>query len=296
MKLYEFYNDTFKLFIRDDGEEKKFFQLDLKLFNATPLINETLANIDNVVMFSATLAPEQYFKTLLAIDDYEFLQVPNAFNPENLLLLYDDETSLYYRDREKTISEVYAKIKAAISLKVGNYIAYVPSFHYLNLIKEYFVHDDFNLVLQKSFMTERDKENYLSNFTENPTVTTLGLAVIGGSFSEGVDLVSDRLGGVIIVGVGFPALTLESQKLRAYYDEQDLNGFMYTYHYPATNKILQTMGRVIRGPFDRGFILLIDKRYGENPYREVVKNYNARKVKAVTSDEVKRELSAFFFN
>lgn len=296
MKLYEFFNDTFKLFIRDAGEEKKFFQLDLKLFNATPLINDTLSNIDNVVMFSATLAPQQYFKTLLAIDDYEFLEVPNAFNPDNLLLLYDDETSLYYRDREKTITEVYAKIKAAISLKVGNYIAYVPSFHYLNIIKEYFAADDFNLVLQKSFMTEHDKEEYLSKFTENPSETTLGLAVIGGSFSEGVDLVSDRLSGVVIVGVGFPALTSESQKLREYYDAQALNGFMYTYHYPATNKVLQTMGRVIRGPFDRGFILLIDKRYGENPYRDIVKNYNARKVKAVTSDEVKQALSAFFFN
>lgn len=296
LKLYEYFNDAFKLFITSTLDEKTFFTLNLQLFNATPLINTTLAQIDNVVMFSATLAPKPYFETLLAINDYEFLEVPNAFKPDNLILLYDNETSLYYRDRERTINDVYQKIKAAISVKVGNYIAYVPSFQYLNLLSELFRSDNINLVLQKSLMTESDKEAFLSEFIDNPQVTTLGLAVIGGSFSEGVDLVSDRLSGIVIVGVGFPALTNETEMQKVYYDEHNLNGFMFTYHYPATNKVLQTMGRVIRGPNDRGFILLIDKRYGENPYYDIIKNYNAIKVKVTSVNGITTKLSSFFFN
>ncbi len=296
LKLYENYDDNFHLFISNDEKDTRFFTLNLRALNATPFIVNTLEKIDNVVMFSATLAPKEYYVPLLAIDEYMFLDVPNPFLKENLLVLYDDVTSLFYKDREKTINEVYEKIMTAISMQVGNYIVYLPSFAYLEQIVPYFNKNGANIVVQQRIMSEFDKQQFLASFVINPTVTTIGFAVIGGSFSEGVDLVAERLSGIALVGVGFPAVTYENSALQTYYDVHGENGFAFTYVYPAINKILQTMGRVIRSESDRGFVLLIDKRYGQNPYFRTIQNYNATVVNVHTKDDIKTRLAPFLLN
>lgn len=296
LKLFENYNDNFHLFITNDEQATRFFTLNLRALNATPFIVNTLEKIDNVIMFSATLAPKEYYTPLLAINEYMFLDVPNPFLKENLLVLYDDVTSLFYKDRDKTIKEVYEKITTAISMQVGNYIIYLPSFAYLEQIIPYFAKSGVNIVVQQRVMSEFDKQQFLASFVTNPAVTTVGFAVIGGSFSEGVDLVAERLSGIALVGVGFPAVTYENSALQTYYDVHGENGFNFTYVYPAINKILQTMGRVIRSESDRGFVLLIDKRYGQNPYFRTIQNYNAMVVNVHTKADIKTHLAAFLLN
>jgi len=93
--------------------------------------------------------------------------------------------------------------------------------------------------------------------------------VMGGIFGEGIDLVGERLVGAVVVGVGLPQLGLERDLIRHYYDERDIPGFEYAYTYPGMNRVLQAAGRVIRSESDRGLILLVDRRFGEERYGEL---------------------------
>ncbi|OQC11264.1 MAG: bifunctional ATP-dependent DNA helicase/DNA polymerase III subunit epsilon [Tenericutes bacterium ADurb.Bin087] len=289
-------SDDFVLFTEVDEERKFFPKFYVKCLNGAKFINEFLRIIDHAIFFSATLAPAPYFKTMLDIDD-DIHQIPNPFKREQLLIMVDGSTSLYYKDRDQTLSTVAAKIRAAISVKVGNYIVYTPSFVYLeNLERELGNSDDYDLIVQRSSMSDVEKEEYLDTFKLSPTKTTLGLAVLGGSFSEGVDLVSDRLSGVIILGVGYPPPSFEKELEKDYFDNKLNDGISYAYVYPALNKILQTMGRVIRSEVDYGFILLMDKRYNYNPYRSQLENYDGFVVQVKDAERISHLLARFFLN
>ena len=189
------------------------------------------------------------------------------------------------------------KIIAATSVKTGNYLIYTPSFFYLEqLAAKLFNAGIYNLVIQQQIMSDREKEDYLSMFTPNPQETTIGLAVLGGSFSEGVDLVSDRLSGVIILGVGYPPPSFDKELEKDYFDKILDDGNSYAYVYPALNKILQTIGRVIRTENDYGFVLLMDKRYSFLPYRTYLENYDATLVKVNSPQTISSELAQFLLN
>jgi Rad3-related DNA helicase len=110
-------------------------------------------------------------------------------------------------------------------------------------------------------MTEEDRERFLEQFQENNQESTIGFAVMGGVFSEGIDLVGDRLTGVVIIGVGLPQLGLERDIIKDYFNQIGKNGYHYAYVFPGMNKVLQAAGRLIRSEEDSGTILLIDDRY-----------------------------------
>lgn len=117
-------------------------------------------------------------------------------------------------------------------------------------------------------MSEAQKEAFLQPFMQpKEGETTIGLAVLGGSFGEGIDLVGDRLTGVIIIGVGLPQMNPERTILQSYFDYKLQQGFNFAYLYPAFTKILQAAGRVIRSENDIGFVLLCDERYIKAEYR-----------------------------
>lgn len=117
------------------------------------------------------------------------------------------------------------------------------------------------LLLQRGDMAEEERESFLSAFDAGNEGTLIGFAVMGGVFSEGIDLVGDRLTGVAIVGVGLPQICLERDIIRDYFNSQGKNGFDYAYVYPGMNKVLQAGGRLIRTETDQGQLLLIDDRY-----------------------------------
>lgn len=296
LKILDLVDEDFVLYTEIDEERTFFPKFYVKCLNGAKFINEVLSGIDHALFFSATLAPAPYFKTILDIED-DIHQVPNPFKKEQLLIMVDGGTSLYYKDRAETLSEVAAKIKAAISVKTGNYIVYTPSFVYLeHLEKELGNNEEYDMIVQRQGMTDIEKEAYLESFTLSPSKTRLGLAVLGGSFSEGVDLVSDRLSGVIILGVGYPPPSFEKELEKEYFDNKLNDGISYAYVYPALNKILQTMGRVIRSEKDYGFILLMDKRYNFNPYRAQLKSYDGILVQVRNANRIGEILSRFFLN
>ncbi|OQA78965.1 MAG: bifunctional ATP-dependent DNA helicase/DNA polymerase III subunit epsilon [Tenericutes bacterium ADurb.Bin239] len=296
LKILDLVDEDFVLYTEIDEERTFFPKFYVKCLNGAKFINEVLGGIDHALFFSATLAPAPYFKTMLDIED-DIHQVPNPFKKDQLLIMVDDGTSLYYKDRAETLGEVAAKIKAAISVKTGNYIVYTPSFVYLeHLEKELGNNEEYDMIVQRQGMTDVEKEAYLESFTLSPSKTRLGLAVLGGSFSEGVDLVSDRLSGVIILGVGYPPPSFEKELEKEYFDNKLNDGISYAYVYPALNKILQTMGRVIRSENDYGFILLMDKRYNFNPYRAQLKSYDGILVQVRNANRIGEILSRFFLN
>ena len=154
--------------------------------------------------------------------------------------------------------------------------------------------DSIDLLIQTRDMTTTSRQAFLNEFKANPKTTTIGLTVVGGIFSEGVDLVDDRLGGVIIIGVGFPSITFDKELIRQYYEQNGQNGFSYAYVAPGINRVLQAMGRVIRSETDKGFILLIDQRYLENRYRKIIENYNGRLVYVDNEQMIKGAIAKFF--
>lgn len=275
LKLYDILNEDFSLYI----EKKEGLMPEIKIFCLNPksYINNGLLLANTNILFSATLSPNEYYLPLLNHNSTStFLKVDNPFDRENLSLLIATSVETTMRKREQTYGEVADYILSAISGKQGNFMIFCPSFSYLEKIGEYldFV-GDIEIVKQVAKMDAYDRQIFLANFAPNPKKTHVGLTVVGGIFGEGVDLIDDRLSGVIIIGVGFPSMTFERDLITTYYDNRQESGRNYAYIYPGINKILQAMGRVIRSESDKGFILLIDKRYSHKNYNKIVTNYNA---------------------
>ena len=182
--------------------------------------------------------------------------------------MIDSEISTAYKNRDATKNDLAGKIVSALEGMTGNYMVFFPSFEYMNqimpLVSERLGTEGCRIINQFPEMTENDKTEYLSAFAEASKELLIGTAVLGGHFGEGIDLVGDRLSGVIIVGVGLPKVTPERQILLNYYTEKFGDGFAFAYRFPGWQKVLQAVGRVIRTEEDTGFALLIDSRL-ENP-------------------------------
>ncbi len=235
-------------------------------------IDRSLSLAHSCVLFSATLQPPDYFMYSLGIGKKgESLELPSPYDKSNLCLLAADRVSTRLADRETTAGEIVEMVTALAEAKTGNYICYLPSYKYLLLISDAFVpmaaRKGFDVTVQKKNMTESEREEFLSRFTESPERSHIGFCVLGGLFSEGVDLPGDRLSGVAIVGVGLPQISSELNLRRDHFDGICERGNEFAYMFPGMNKVLQAAGRVIRGENDRGVVLLIDDRFGTPDYR-----------------------------
>ena len=180
--------------------------------------------------------------------------------------------STRYRDREGSYQQVVALILATIEAKPGNYLVFFPSYQYLTAVVQHFQEQaaGHRVLVQRREMDDRDREAFLADFQREGGQPLVGFAVMGGAFGEGIDLIGDRLIGVVVVGVGLPGLCLERDLIRDHFQHRD--GFAYAYQFPGMNRVLQTAGRVIRTEQDRGVVLLIDDRFGQNRYRTLFPN------------------------
>lgn len=228
--------------------------------------------------FSATLSPGTYYLDMLGggPDDYS-LSVPSPFAKEQLDVRIEP-LSTRYQDRERTREPLVQLLLKLTWGRLGNYLIFFPSYAYMNDVYEAFelarreaglVHP-VRTLLQTADMTEEERERFLMAFDADNETTLAGFAVMGGIFSEGIDLVGDRLTGVVVVGVGLPQLGLERDVIRDYFNGLGKNGFDYAYVYPGMNKVLQAGGRLIRSEDDRGMLVLVDDRYYQPKYRQLL--------------------------
>jgi DNA excision repair protein ERCC-2 len=248
--------------------------LKIKLFCIDPSIQleNALNRCKSAIFFSATMTPINYFRKILGCSNQATqLTLPSPFPCENLTLYVSDNVSTLYRQREKTKQEVSRVIGTLVNQKKGNYLIFFPSYEYMMMVFESFKSDctESEIILQTPGMSEPERDAFLNRFGQKNSQSMVGLAVMGGIFGEGIDLVGERLSGAVIVGVGLPGISLERELIRDYFADTHNAGFEYAYQYPGINRVLQAAGRVIRTDTDRGVVLLIDQRYATYRYRSL---------------------------
>ncbi len=293
-KTSAYFDEKYRMLV-----EKKNRDVIIRLFCLDPSTRFSLVNIlcRSVIYFSATFTPIEYFSSLYGgtKEDYS-LKLDSPFPKENLLLLKDTSVSTYYKDREKSYDIIAEKIIDFISCKQGNYFIFFSSYDYLNIVYEKVINlNPFLKILpQQQNMGEDSKEWFLNQFSENNKETTVGFLVLGGIFSEGINLVGNKLIGVCIVGVGVGKINFVDNVIKDYYDKKYNMGYEYAYMYQGMNKVLQGGGRVIRSETDRGTILLLDNRYGRKDYISLFPNHWKHCVQIKGKEDMIDKLTKFW--
>ena len=256
-------------------EEDGCFRMHLFCVNPASNLQLCLDKGISAVFFSATLHPMRYYKSLVSTreDDYG-IYVQSPFEQKNRrILICADVSSRYTRRGYEEYRKIAEYIARMAWQKKGNYMVFFPSYRLLEdvyqIYEQEFSASWVRCICQTASMNEQEREEFLEEFKEQEKETLLGFCITGGIFSEGIDLMGDRLIGAAVVGTGLPQVSLERELLKEYYDRQGKRGFDYAYRYPGMNKVLQAAGRVIRTKEDKGCILLMDERFLNQDYREL---------------------------
>ena len=265
--------------------------------DAASEIQKRISKGAGAVFFSATLSPLSYYKSILSEDSYaDTLEVNSPFNPEQLSVAIVDKISIRYSERSRTLPAVCRTIAATLSAKRGHYMVFAPSFEYAEAIYREFSakYPKIKCLLQRSDMSREEKEKFLAEFSENEGAYLVGFCVMGGIYSEGIDLAGDSLIGAVVVGIGIPSLSYEREVIAAYFEEKYEEGKQYAYIYPGMNKVFQAAGRVIRREDDRGVIVLIDDRFADPIYKKSIPNLWEGMQYISDAKELKSELDKFW--
>jgi DNA excision repair protein ERCC-2 len=209
-----------------------------------------------------------YYKSLITSNLGEDISLVSDFKQENLLLLAVDDVSTRYKDRDYSLEKIIEATRALVNGKKGNYILFFPSYAYLKKVEALLLEsiENVNFISQKRNMFTFEREDMIKLFSDDSEVSQVFLFVMGGIFGESIDLIGDMLSGVLIVGVGLPAIAPFNNILKSHYDMSFDNGFDYAYTYPGLNKVIQAVGRVIRTKTDRGVAILLDDRFTTRKY------------------------------
>ena len=255
----------------------------VKLYCVKPAANIS-ACLDKgltAVFFSATILPIRYYMEMLSdCPDDQAIYIRSPFAQENRrILIANDVTTRYTRRNDEQYGNIYSYIESVVSAKKGNYMVFFPSYAMLEHVQAFAGEMErlhhVKVIVQTPYMNEADREEFLNTFeTENGV---LAFCIMGGIFSEGIDLTGDKLVGAIVVGPGLPQVCTERKLMMDYFDARggsagvrgDSDGFRYAYQYPGINKVFQAAGRVIRTETDRGVILLLDERFNSRRYSEL---------------------------
>ncbi len=268
VRAAERYDSHFVTQLTARGSE---LELQLLCLDPAPFVDASLSTGRSAALFSATLTPPAYYRSVLGCADARAVALESPFPAGNLGLFCLPGISTRYRDRERSVQSVSDALARLAQSRVGNYLAFFPSYAYLRQVQEDFAarYPGISTLVQESGLDDAARAAFLARFEPDPAHTLLGFAVMGGIFGEGVDLAGDRLIGCAIVGVGLPQVNPRQEMLRRYYDAQNGAGFDYAYRYPGMNKVLQAAGRVIRTPEDKGVVLLLDDRFAKPEYQRL---------------------------
>lgn len=276
LSIYDVLDENYVIYTELEAGGR--FRLKLLCVNPSVNLQRYLEQGNSTIFFSATLLPIHYYKKLLSTekDDYA-IYAESTFSSDHRLLLFGKEVSTKYTMRSGRMYERFAAyILQMILGKTGNYMVFFPSYRFMEDVYACFLEqleqsgiETVECILQSQFMGEEAREIFLENFEEEREGSLVGFCVMGGIFSEGIDLTADRLIGAAIVGTGIPQVCTERELIRQYFDRIGMSGFDFAYLYPGMNKVLQSAGRVIRTEEDKGVLLLLDDRFLGRRYREI---------------------------
>ena len=314
LTIYDLLDDHYTIYgeYAEDGS----FLLRLACIDPSRNLSACMMRGVSSILFSATLLPIQYYKSLLGGDDKDFeIYAKSIFDPARLgIFIGSDVTSRYSKRNDEMYYKVATYIHSIVSARSGNYLIFFPSHSFLEEVcsvyeDNFYDPDTTEILVQKSYMTEEAREEFLGRFSEGNDLdlselihmdleivedkNVLGFCVMGGIFSEGIDLKYDSLIGVIVVGTGIPMVCNEREVIRNYFDRKGLDGFDYAYKYPGMNKVLQAAGRVIRTSEDIGVVALLDDRFLQANYKALFPR-EWRGYKTVLTNSVNTEISHFW--
>lgn len=321
LEIYELLDENYVKYTQlcDDGS----FLLKLFCMNPAENLRQCMERGRSSILFSATFLPIQYYKKLLGGDaeDYE-VYARSVFNPEKrALLIAGDVTSKYTRRSEEEYFNIARYIEEIVKNRHGNYMVFCPSYAFLYAVYEKYTEnfggEGRECMIQSEYMKEADRESFLARFQRSGEVDLkaeaamrvsvsmeieeeeeqdcilIGFCVLGGIFSEGIDLKKDDLIGAIIVGTGLPQVCFERELLKDFFDGEGEDGFDYSYRYPGMNKVLQAAGRVIRTMDDVGIVALLDERFLQFSYKRMFPREWGNFV-AVTVGTVAKQVERFW--
>lgn len=270
--IYDRLDDNYRIYARilEDGS----FFLKLLCINPSENLKECLNKGRSTLFFSATLLPIQYYKKLLSGNQEEYaVYAKSPFPSSNrLVLAASDVSSRYSRRGPGEYGKIAGYIEKIVMGRKGNYMVFFPSYQYLEKVRQVLEEKNslgevgFTWISQSGRMTEGEREEFLAQFEEVHERSLAAFCVMGGIFSEGIDLKEERLIGAVIIGTGLPQVNAEQEILREYFQEDMGNGFCYAYQYPGMNKVMQAAGRVIRTMKDKGVVALLDDRFLQPEY------------------------------
>ncbi len=241
--------------------------LEVFCLDASRHLQDTFSSVHSSVCLSATLQPFAYYQELLGITTGMKSQAyPSPFPREHCRVFSDPTVTTLFREREANIESLVAKIAEFQALVRVNTMVFFPSFELLRRVTDPLPKE--KLFLQTEHLSDRSRQELLSGFKKSRQ--GLLCAVLGGVFAEGIDLPGRLAEAAIIVGVGLPQVGTENELIRAYYERKGCDGFHYAYLYPGMRRVIQAAGRLIRSATDRGIILLLDRRYAQQEYQQLL--------------------------
>lgn len=271
LNVYEQLDDHYRIYAENIGTSC--FMVRMLCVNPARLLSQCMGQGSSTILFSATLLPIKYYKTLLSGNEEDYAVYANSpfAEEKRLLMVATDVSSKYTRRTESEFRKVADYIRAVAEGKNGNYMVFFPSYQYMAEIERILEFEPVkaDLLVQGQGMGEAERKEFLEEFEKERDHSLVALCVMGGVFSEGIDLKEERLIGVMIVGTGLPMVCVEQEILKGYFDETEERGFDFAYQYPGMNKVLQAAGRVIRTQEDEGVILLLDDRFLRREYLEL---------------------------
>ncbi len=288
LNLAKYFGDNYRLFLESFHDTE--IRIRLFCLDPSPIFAKLIKRCNSSILFSATFFPFPYYaQVLFGIDPAQqtaalkdtkeeeeqteegnkqdrslipyTVALPSPFPRENFKLLVHNRIKTTFRLRSRFYKDVAEMIIHTIQNRPGNYLIFFSSYAYMASVLDLIDPDSFgtDVQIQTQGMTETERQEFLDSYTADSQLT--GFAVMGGIFGEGIDLIGDRLIGVIVVGVGLPQVNHEQNEIRAYYETKGQDGFFIAYQMPGFSRVLQATGRLIRSDKDRGMALLMDERF-----------------------------------
>jgi DNA excision repair protein ERCC-2 len=266
IRVIEEWGDEYRLQLSRSRENQS-LQVRLNCLDPARLLAQRQKRAHAVIAFSATLSPIDWIKTSLGLEEGAVCnQVASPFDPDQLQVHLSTAIDTRYRQREQSLPALAGAVKSWLMSTAGNCLVYFPSYRYMNdclsLLDEPGLSRTF--WVQEPEQADQARSVLLEQLEQRDDIAAF--CILGGVLGEGIDLPGDQLSSVVVVGVGMPQVNRDTRELQSWYEQKTSAGFEYTFLYPGMQKVAQAIGRVIRTPEDRGSALLIDPRFAQASY------------------------------